>query len=95
MMPLSHGLYQYTPLPDKQNSFRYLELLPGEKSDPVSYRLELGDLRKPPQYEALSYAWGNPNVKVASKCDGQLVEITPSFYEALRHLRRKAEIRRL
>lgn len=86
--------YRYQKLPN-QYSFRYLELLPGSKDDEVAYKLRLGNMRNPPAYEAISYAWGNPNIKVPSVCDGSLLEITPSLWEGLRHLRSERETRLL
>lgn len=86
--------YKYSALPH-QHSFRYLILLPGEKDDEICYRLTVSDMRKPPAYEAISYTWGDPNIKVPSFCDGKLLEITPSLQEGLRHLRYKSETRLL
>lgn len=77
--------HTYQPL--SRYDFRYLELLPGSKNDKIRYFLKFGDLRNPPKYEAISYAWGDANTKVPSVCDGQNLETTPSLNEALRHLR--------
>jgi len=91
--PPSVREYRHKPL--YPQSFRYLELLPGTKDDEIRYSLKLGDLRKPPEYEALSYTWGDPNVKVPSHCDGKLLHITPNLRDALQHLRHEKQKRLL
>ena len=86
--------YRYKALPNR-NSFRCLELLPGKEYEEVRYRLKLADFRHPPSYEAISYAWGEPNTMVTSICDGKILEITPNLKAGLRALRHEHRSRLL
>ncbi len=78
--------YQYTPLPTK-TSFRVLELLAGAELDAVSFRLHLADWSNPPQYEAISYVWGDNRIKVPTICEDHLLQVTPSLKDGLRKMR--------
>ena len=54
-------LYEYGDLSDPPLLvFRVVELLPGKDDEPISRLLHAGDLSNPPDFEALSYAWGDP-----------------------------------
>ena len=78
--------YEDPALPETQ-SFRVLELMPGEPDEPISVRLHLASWDDPPSYDALSYTWGDLNTKVPILCDGKRLECTPnlrSFLEVLR-----------
>jgi hypothetical protein len=80
--------YQYADLPDSQ-SFRVLELLPGEPHEPIAVRLQLTNWNNPPSYDALSYVWGEPNFRVPIICQGKRLDCTPNlrhFLETLRPL---------
>jgi hypothetical protein len=79
--------YCYESLPS-QTSFRVLELLPGGEDSEIRYTLHLADWNKPPQYEAISYAWGDISMRISTICDGKPMGITPSLYGGLRYLRR-------
>jgi hypothetical protein len=78
--------YRYTDLPT-DTSIRVLELLPGNESDPISCLLHIIDGQDAREYEAVSYAWGDPNVKVPINCDGKRLEITLNLHAALIHIR--------
>lgn len=78
--------FKYAQLPG-ESSFRILELLPGVKEDEVAYRLHLEDWKDPPSYEALSYAWGDRDVKVATICHDAILQVTPNLRSCLQHLR--------
>ena len=54
---------QYEDLPT-QTSFRVIELLPGQESNLVSCLLYFAYWFNPLEYEAISYAWGDPSAKV-------------------------------
>ena len=80
--------YRYEDLPrPPPGSFRIAELLPFEKGDPVSCLLHLADWSNLPEYEALSYAWGDLNARATVICQGKRVEVTQSLYGALAQLR--------
>ncbi|KAL1863997.1 hypothetical protein Daus18300_007962 [Diaporthe australafricana] len=46
---------------EHEDSFRLLELLPGQQDSPLAVRLLTSNLHECPPYEALSYAWGDLN----------------------------------
>jgi hypothetical protein len=78
--------YQYRSLP-KQSSFRVLELLPSQEDTDIAYRLHDADWDAPLPYEAISYAWGDINIKVPTICDGLRLEVTPNLRNGLRRMR--------
>lgn len=78
--------YSYDPLPTAGHS-RILKLDPGTPSQPLTCSLETLRLKNAPQYEALSYAWGNPDRNFVLTCDGKELRITESLDKALRRLR--------
>jgi len=80
--------FQHEDLPDPPPVFfRIAELLPGGEGDPVSCLLHVADLSSPPEYEALSYAWGDPSATTTVFCDGKRKEVTQSLHGGLTHLR--------
>ncbi|KAF1982508.1 hypothetical protein K402DRAFT_340114 [Aulographum hederae CBS 113979] len=76
--------YQYDEL---LSSFRLLELLPGQKDEPVCCRLTTVEWRDRPVYEALSYTWGDRSVTVPLKCNEKRLDVTTNLHAALLHLR--------
>ena len=78
--------YQHDDLPTEQ-SFRITEILPGDVDSPISCLLHVANWSDHPEYEAVSYTWGDANVKAAVLCHGQRLEITASLYQALNHLK--------
>lgn len=78
--------YEYDPLPSK-TSFRVLELLPGSRSDRIRCNLRLVDWENPPEYEALSYTWGDTTVQLPIQCGGKSLGVTTNLESGLRHLR--------
>ncbi|KAL8940285.1 MAG: hypothetical protein Q9216_002897 [Gyalolechia sp. 2 TL-2023] len=80
--------YQYEDLPTTPpGSFRVAEILPGRADDPVSCLLHTTDWSNPLEYEAISYAWGDPNIRATVICQGKRLEVTRNLYEALAQLR--------
>ena len=63
-------------------------LLPGRDRAPLSCSLRIVSLSEPPDYEALSYTWGEPIFSASIECstEGQL-PITENLSTALFHLR--------
>ena len=79
--------YHHEPL-RLANGTRVLTLQPSADMDEViAIELTEVDLGASPQYEALSYAWGNVNEKLAISCHGQELLVTTNCHSALRHLR--------
>lgn len=86
------GLYAALPSP---TWFRVLELLPGHGEEALALRLHAVDGAEPPYYEAVSYAWGDPNDVVPVECNGQRLFVTTSLHVALLHFRDRNEPRML
>jgi hypothetical protein len=83
----SHGLYR----PLEENEVRILEILPGLDGDIVQCQLQYIKLGGSTEYNALSYAWGDPNLpKVTISVDGYDKDVTENCKLALEELRREA-----
>ncbi|KAM7203401.1 Heterokaryon incompatibility protein (HET) domain containing protein [Naviculisporaceae sp. PSN 640] len=102
----SLSTYKYVPL--KQNQIRVLCLLPlGRKDDTpetiIECEIMVVSIHDDMPYEGLSYVWGDPKqtetLAVIQNTSGQgrpqscTFPVTPSLWEALRHLRYKDEPR--
>ena len=91
--------FKYKPLDPKKNEIRLLELLPkgiiiSRREDKntearlpraIRARLVHVSLDDNPQYEALSYTWGDSVFSQNIRLDGQSYPITKNLREALRH----------
>jgi hypothetical protein len=78
--------FVYAPLPSEE-FFRYMELLPGTWDSDISIRLIHVPREPIPEYEAISYAWGDAQDRKMCLCEGRHLEITTSLYNALRQFR--------
>lgn len=76
--------YEYEPLTEPRQ-IRLLHLLPG--IDEVHFTLELINLNNNPDYEAVSYCWGDAADTRTVYCEEQPLQITVSLFTALRQLR--------
>ncbi|KAH7130993.1 hypothetical protein EDB81DRAFT_763655 [Dactylonectria macrodidyma] len=72
-----------------RNYIRILTLHPchGDIDAPIRCELQPVALGDGPQYEALSYVWGQPSSLIYAKISGRMVGITPGLHAALRNLR--------
>ncbi|KAF5618358.1 heterokaryon incompatibility het-6 [Fusarium sp. NRRL 52700] len=85
----------YQPL-SSSSSFRLLELLPSSnRLDPLVGRLVDSDITFQPDYEALSYVWGDMKPVKHITFGDQDIPITPNLYSALIHLRYPDTVRTL
>ncbi|KAM0347360.1 hypothetical protein ACHAPU_004880 [Fusarium lateritium] len=85
----------YQPL-SSTSSFRLLELQPSNSAtDPLVGRLINSDITFQPDYEALSYAWGDSADLNYIKMDDCDVSITSNLHLALIHLRATDSLRLL
>ncbi|KAF9778519.1 hypothetical protein IL306_003971 [Fusarium sp. DS 682] len=85
----------YQPL-SSSSSFRLLELLPSDnRSDPLVGHLVDSDITFQPDYEALSYVWGDITPVKYIDIAGQDISITSNLHSALIHLRRPDTVRTL
>lgn len=78
--------YTYDPLPTLQ-SFRVLELFPGQEEEEIVYDIHAVSWTSPPQYEAVSYAWGDINDRTTTRCGSKRLSITKSLARGLRRMR--------
>ncbi|KAK0705930.1 heterokaryon incompatibility protein-domain-containing protein, partial [Lasiosphaeria miniovina] len=103
--------YAYSPLPDP-DSFRTVEVLPGAGADPVVCNLRVHSTSPDdndnngapwPEYEALSYVWGDPapsqririrDADADGDCD-ETMAVTANLHAALRRLRQPDQPRTL
>ena len=86
--------YKYGPLRDGAN-IRILVLKPGIGEDPIRCNLEEAKLADKPQFECLSYVWGDPTDTKLIICDKKAIRITVNLHGALKHLREPQKKRRL
>lgn len=80
--------YQYRPLPSER-FIRLLELYPGHTNDNIKCSLRETTLEDAPNYEAISYAWGDPINKVNVLCDKKIILVTLNLKNALHQLKLK------
>lgn len=75
------------------DTIRLLEILPGSGIDVVACRLRTVQFSDAPQYEALSYCWGDALFNMEAYCNGERLAITTNLYSALSHLRNDNKLR--
>lgn len=73
---------------------RLLMLMPGQFNDPIEAILDVGSWETS-NYEALSYSWGNADLRNTMKVNGQSFLVGKSLYVALRYLRSQGRVRTL
>ena len=71
------------------DSIRLITLEPGEANDPILIRLSTFCTRDAPEYDAISYVWGDPSSKRTIVCDGRPVAVTANLQWALRRARNR------
>jgi len=79
--------YDYWSM-DAENEIRLLTVYPADSpTDPLSCSLTHHSRRSAPEYEALSYTWGDRELPKTVICDGRRLEVTANCESALRTLR--------
>jgi Heterokaryon incompatibility protein (HET) len=86
---------EYLSLSRNGEWIRVLELCPGSFKDQIQCSLRIVSLKTRPQYETLSYCWGDPKVTAGILCDGALVQVTTNLHTALQWLRKEDATRTL
>jgi hypothetical protein len=66
---------------------RLLELQPGCGPEAITTRLITSNLLDEPNFEALSYVWGDPSGRKQISCEGATITIPENLHDALLHLR--------
>jgi hypothetical protein len=83
---LSAPQYLYLPLLEGK-VIRLVELLPGAGNEPVSLRLLIAELGHHPDYEAISYVWGDARQTTPVLCNGRPFNITISLDAVFKRVR--------
>jgi hypothetical protein len=90
--------FRYEPL-DKDNdetrSIRLLHLQPGSPGEPVNCSLVHQNLYDKPDFEALSYCWGDAANPVRINIGEEYIDVTRNLHDALLKLRDKENSRTL
>ncbi|ERF71393.1 hypothetical protein EPUS_07421 [Endocarpon pusillum Z07020] len=79
----------YKPLDTERRETRVISLLPGRWSEIVACELSVVSLDDKPEYEALSYVWGDPENTLPMLLNAHTVQVTVNLRNALRRLRRR------
>jgi len=74
-------------------TIRVLHIHPAPETDPLTCSLEHCDLDNDPEYEAISYVWGNSELTCSLICDLNVIPVTRSLREALLRVRLLDRIR--
>jgi hypothetical protein len=85
----------YPTLDPESRQIRLFTLQPGTFGDPIQGFLSQVSLDDEPDYEALSYVWGDPEVTLPISLSGNDFGVTTNLESALRHLRLENDSRRL
>ena len=89
-------VYTHAPLNPSSSEFRLLVLMPARnKRSRIQCKVRVHDLASPPDYEALSYTWGDWSEPKHIFLDGCVFRITHNLFEALLHLRNLSDPRTL
>jgi hypothetical protein len=84
--------YAYQPLDPLVDTMRLIELKPSDSFDaPVYCRLNHVEFGQKPKYNALSYTWGDEDVKETIYVDGKWLDVGENLFKALSCLRNRSE----
>jgi len=86
---------EYATLSVESRQIRLLTILPSLFSSTIKCELSIVSLNDKPQYEALSYVWGDPANPKYIQLNKQKFSVTPNLHAALRALRRSRTKRKL
>ena len=87
-MESSRNTFAYRPLDVEKREIRLVILAPASSfEDDIHCTLQHVLLNEDPQYEALSYTWGDENLTDEIFLDGQSFQVTTNLVSFLRHLR--------
>ena len=81
------GIYSYNKLDSQRCEIRLCTLHPGSLDDPLVCTLSAISLDDKPEYETLSYVWGDPTLNKEISANGDVLRVTTSLHTALRYLR--------
>ena len=72
---------------ETRETIRLLHLHPGKNDELISCHLRHVSLNKRPEYEGLSYMWGDSNSKQTLICNNVEARVTSNLHDALHHFR--------
>ncbi|CAH0058538.1 unnamed protein product [Clonostachys solani] len=78
---------QYSTLGVGNAEIRLLDIAPGDGDEEICCSLSVVSLNSHPQFEALSYVWGDDSIKKDVTVDGSYHPVTVNLESALRDLR--------
>ena len=87
--------YQYRPLPSGDPHIRLIKLHPGPNTGEITCSVFQCVLTEAPEYEAVSYCWGDPEDKTTITCDGKSLQIPSALRPFLLRTRAKGRERSL
>lgn len=79
--------FKYAPLNRQSNQIRLIELHPGSFGESIQCTVHVQSLDCHPEYEALSYAWGESGRETQIKLDGHPFLVSTSLLSALQNIR--------
>ncbi|KAK4209797.1 hypothetical protein QBC37DRAFT_485835 [Rhypophila decipiens] len=80
-------LYNRHPLVPTRHDIRLLYITPGDRDEPMHCTLQVKSLDESPEFEALSYVWGDEFDTVPIAAEDVTLDVTLNLYSALRALR--------
>ncbi|KAL9033630.1 MAG: hypothetical protein Q9180_005847 [Flavoplaca navasiana] len=91
--------YVYPRMEDARRDVRIVTIQPGRFKDPIACDLDTVRLEDPSGTssisQALSYVWGNPEIRLPIRLGERSVSVTVNLESALRHLRYEDRPRRM
>lgn len=79
--------FVYEKLSPDRREIRLCTLQPATKCQPLSCALSVVSLESRPEYETLSYVWGDPNLSNEIIANSSVIKITGNLHTALYYLR--------
>ncbi|KAH8732592.1 heterokaryon incompatibility protein-domain-containing protein, partial [Phaeosphaeriaceae sp. PMI808] len=72
---------------------RLLHIIPGETGEQLQCELVAADISSLPEYQAISYAWGDPTPSETILLDAQFTRISSQLFDILSHVRQQDGLR--
>ncbi|KAF2144178.1 uncharacterized protein K452DRAFT_154350 [Aplosporella prunicola CBS 121167] len=89
---IPNAVFEY-PLLQELTQIRLLRIKPGKLGDPLVCELYPITMDSDPEYESLSYAWGDKTITVEIECQKSRMNIAHSLHDALQRIRDRHEDR--
>jgi hypothetical protein len=88
--------FKYQPINSERKEFRILVVHPCSSGTPIPHcSVEHASLLDKPEYEAISYCWGDANLRTHIRLNGSLVDVPASSASAIRRMRLPDRDRRI